>query len=70
VTVTPELPQLLPGESYQCLFTDSNGSLLFFTDATVQIPNTVYGCNLTGRVPNIEEISLGRFNQVCMVVTI
>ena len=58
VTVTPGLPPLLAGESYECFFAAASGTL-FFTNAVEITANTQYRCDLTGVIPDFQGARLG-----------
>ena len=62
MTVTPGLPPLLTNESYQCWFADRERLRLITVDAEEVTPNTVYQCNITGRIPPFTGVQLGKMN--------
>ena len=65
VTVTPGLPPLLTNESYQCQFADRGRMRVITVDAEEVTPNTVYQCNITGRIPTFTGVQLGKMNYAC-----
>ena len=62
VTVTPGLPPLLTSESYQCQFADIEGLSVITVDAEEVTANTAYQCNITGRIPTLSGVQLGKMN--------
>ena len=62
MTVTPGLPPLLTNESYQCQFVDRERVRVITVDAEEVTPNTVYQCNITGRIPTFTGVQLGMIN--------
>lgn len=55
----PGLPDLLPDESYSCLFVDSEGRFNFTVPAVAISSGTNYSCNITDRVPFYSGITAG-----------
>ena len=62
MTVTPGLPALLTSESYQCQFAGIEGLSVITVDAEEVTPNTAYQCNITGRIPTLSGVQLGKMN--------
>ena len=53
LTLSQRLPSLLDGEAYLCHFASSG--LTFTVDAVGS--GTTYSCNITGRLPSLQELS-------------
>ena len=56
-------------ESYQCQFADREGLRVITIDAEEVTPNTKYQCNITGRIPALTGVQLGKMNYTCSCVS-
>ena len=65
VTVLPGLPPLLTNGRYQCQFADRGRLRVITVDAEEVTPNTVYQCNITGRIPTFTGVQLGKMHELC-----